>query len=148
VNDRLFTLPGVLLTLVIVIDERRPHAPAPGSIVICGARAAPGGAKTASSRRLIACSKAQAQTRERALAADKGTSAQYLKVSPAGARHNATESRATLTAHPFSKCQAAATPACACFFGDRVARCATLCACLGSAPGFTMTSINSFWAST
>ncbi|MFZ3370389.1 MAG: hypothetical protein WA239_24985 [Candidatus Sulfotelmatobacter sp.] len=77
------TLPGVLVPVAIVIDGRRPYAPAPGSLVICDARAAAGGAKTASSgRQLIACSKAQAQTRQRALAADKGTSAQYLKFHP------------------------------------------------------------------
>jgi hypothetical protein len=46
-----------------------------------------------------------------------------------------------------SRRQAAAAAA-ACFFGDRFARCTTLCACLCSAPGFTMTFINSFWAST
>jgi hypothetical protein len=48
--------------------------------------------------------------------------------------------------YPFSECQAAATAWC--FFGDLFARCATLCAGLCPPFGFTMTSINSFWAST
>ena len=78
--------------------------------------------------------------------ADKGTLAHYLWVLSVGARHKTRETRATLTASFISECQAAVTAAC--FFGDRFARCATLCAGLCSPFGFTMTSINSFWAST
>jgi len=70
---------------------RRPHAPEPGSLAIRDARSIRGEVKNGVfGRQLIACSKAQAQIRQRALAAGKGTLAWCHTLTESGSTHRRT----------------------------------------------------------